>query len=176
MSYLRPDAMAFLNRWREVLVGLGVAVVGALILSRGGLFYGALGVVIVGLGLSLALSAWRRMRFVRDASAPGAVDVDEGAIAYFGPQTGGAVALSELSKVEAIQVGRHLCWRLRQSDGQALLIPMAATGAEVLFDSFISLPGASAEAFLAAQNTPAPEPRTIWRRGPADDPLYLPRG
>ena len=64
-------------------------------------------------------------------------------------------------------------WRLKQTDGQALLIPVDAEGAEKLFDVFASLPGMdTAELVLAlhpsapqqANLTLAAETRVIWRK------------
>ena len=69
--------------------------------------------------------------------------------------------------------GRRL-WRLKQSDGQALLIPVDAKGAERLFDAFANLPGMDSAALVAALEpdalpsgmalTLAAQTRVIWRR------------
>jgi hypothetical protein len=45
--------------------------------------------------------------------------------------------------------GRRL-WRLKQGDGQVLLVPVDAAGAEALFDVFAALPGLDMRALLAA--------------------------
>ncbi|EKD59716.1 MAG: hypothetical protein ACD_54C01179G0003, partial [uncultured bacterium] len=66
--------------------------------------------------------------------------------------------------------------RLKQRDGQAILIPVDATGAERLFDAFASLPGMKTSDLVAAlqpadatgqtlpQAANLPEMRLIWRR------------
>jgi len=76
--------------------------------------------------------------------------------------------------------GRRL-WRLRQNDGQTLLIPVEAVGGEALFDAFSGLPGLDTQALVAALNgqvgkssaasvravpglASQPDSRVIWRR------------
>ena len=178
MSFVRPEIVAGLTRWREPLLALGFAALGVWLALRGGAFYGTLGSLAVGVGLGLALSAWRRMRFAGDGRAldPGVVQIDEGAIAYFGPETGGVVALSDLVLVEAAALDGVRLWRLRQEDGRTVAIPMAAKGAERLFDVFGALPGARIEVFLAARDGAPPRaPRTLWRRASAQRDPALPK-
>jgi hypothetical protein len=55
-------------------------------------------------------------------------------------------------------------WRLKQGDGQALLIPAQAAGAEALFDAFASLPGMDSQSLVAAAGGRAGD-GVIWRRG-----------
>lgn len=164
MSLIRSGARNFLQRWREVAFALASALFGAWVALRGGWFYGTVGLLVTAFALGLALSAWRRLRFARAADAPGIVELDEGAIAYFGPETGGVVALSELSAVFAVVESSGLVWRLHQNDGRSLSIPAAARGAEQLFDVFGALPGASTEVFLSAMRNPPDGERRLWQR------------
>ena len=63
---------------------------------------------------------------------------------------------------------------MKQADGQALLIPVDATGADKLFDAFASLPGMNTLALVAALDAKpstgstalslAAETKTIWYR------------
>ena len=176
MSFLRPEALAVLLRWREVALALAGAAFGLWVATRGGWFYAVLGAALLAFALGLALSAWRRMRFARAGDAPGVVQIDEGAIAYFGPETGGLVALSELTEIAALPGPGGLRWRLAQADGRQLEIPAAARGAERLFDVFAALPGARPGAFLDAVERPPAGPRRLWRRAdaPAEPPLPRP--
>ena len=175
MAFLRPEALAFLARWREVGIALAAAAFGLWVATRGGYFYAVLGGAVVAFALGLALAAWRRLRFARAPGAPGVVTVDEGAIAYFGPETGGIVALSELAEVQAVATPDGLAWRLLQTDGGAVTIPAAARGADQLFDVFSALPGASARPFLDALDHPPGGVQRLWRRpGGAAEPR-LPR-
>ena len=54
---------------------------------------------------------------------------------------------------------------IEAEDGQILVVPRAASGAEALFDAFTRLPGLEMEQLLRilAQD-PAAQARTIWRR------------
>jgi len=175
VSFVRPEAMALLLRWREVALALAGAAFGLWVATRGGWFYAVLGAALLAFALGLALSAWRRMRFAQEDVAPGLVEVDEGAIAYFGPETGGVVALSELTEIAAVPGPGGLHWRLAQADGRRLDIPAAARGADRLFDVFAALPGARARAFLEAVEHPPAGPLRLWRRADARFEPPLPR-
>lgn len=171
---IRPEVQAKLGRWREVIyaalmitAGLWIAHLGGLILIPGGL-------ALAALGLGWAVTALRRLRFSREVGAPGIVEVDEGQVGYLAPSAGGFVALADLVELRLLGLRGRWLWRLKQADGQALLIPVDAAGAERLYDAFASLPGidmgAAAAALDAAPGgdgtalTLAQESRLIWRR------------
>ena len=128
----------------------GVAAFGLWLVWLGGLLLVPLGLAALALGVGLAVTQWRRARFARAGGAPGVVEVTEGEVRYFGPDAGGAVALPDLVEIRLIVLGGRRCWRLRTQDGQALLIPLGALGAERLFDSFAALPGMRTGALVAA--------------------------
>lgn len=162
---IRPEVQATLLRWREVLIALALAGFGLWILSWGGLFYRALGGIVGGLGLGLALSAWRRLRFSQSGTGAGMVEVDEGQVSYFGPQTGGIVGLPDLTRIEMIPMGSARAWRLVPREGAPLTIPTDAQGAEALFDVIVALPGARPQNFLAALSGAAPTAtQVLWHR------------
>jgi hypothetical protein len=164
VSFVRPEIAATLRRWREVLVALAAALVGLWIASLGGLVTLSIGGIVVVAALALALLAWRRMRFRFDVAAPGVVEIDESRISYMGPIMGGSVSLAELVEIDVIDVaGSRRCWRLHQQDGQALLIPLAAAGAEALYDHFATLPGADPQAFFEALDGDVTRARMVWR-------------
>lgn len=179
MSLIRPEVQQGLWRAREVIAaGAGLAV-GLWLMAQGGYLLIPLGGVLAALSLMLGLLAWRRLRFAKAGDGPGIVTVDEGQIAFFGPDTGGFVALRELAELRLVTLRGMAHWRLRQTDGQTLLIPVAAQGAAALFDAFASLPGLDSGALVAAlEARPAPPPGNglpvvadlapgvlIWRRG-----------
>lgn len=164
MSLVRPEARATLWRWREALVGAAVLGLG-LWWGLGGTgllpwIGGAVGVA----GAALVLAGVQRARFRPGSGGPGVVQVDEGRIAYFGPLTGGAVALSELGAVAFDPTGRPGHWVLSQPGQPDLHVPLNAEGAEALFDAFAALPGFQTERMLAAMARRGPQPLPIWRR------------
>jgi len=175
MSFIRPEARAALLRWREVALGVAAAAFGLWVVTRGGWFYGVLGVLIVGFAAGLTLTAWRRMRFRAHGTAPGIVQYDEGAVAYFGPETGGVVALSEVTEIAAVATPQGLVWRISQAQGPRVDIPVGAAGADGLFDTFAALPGARPSAFLDAVEHPPEGSRRIWRRAGPTPEARLPR-
>ena len=175
MSLIRPEARAALWRLREVFAAMGLAAVGLWLAGLGGYVLLPVGAVVVVLAAGFGLLAWRRLRFAQAGEAPGVVELDEGQISYFGPNGGGAVALRELVELRLITMRGRRLWRLRQQDGQALLIPVEAMGAERLFDAFASLPGMDTGVLVAAVDPAlaggpvgrglavASDSRVIWR-------------
>ncbi len=162
MSFVRPEARILLNRWSEMALALSVVLAGLWLIRMGGYFLGPVGVALCALGGAWALLALRRIRFQRPVSAPGVVEVDEGQVGYLGPTFGGYVSLRELVEVRMIRLHGQPHWRLKQADGQTLLIPASATGADGLFDAFASLPGASTAAFAAAVDLRG-DAQIVWR-------------
>lgn len=172
MPMIRPAARAALSRWSEVILAGAIGVFGLWLLWLGGLILSPLGLGVVTLAGLLALTGWRRLRFRQAVAAPGVVEVVEGQVSYLGPETGGFVSLTELAELRLITLRGRRLWRLKQADGQALLIPVDATGAEELFDAFASLPGMDMAALLAAL-TPA-EPAAGGALVPAGTALMRP--
>ncbi|NUB44275.1 hypothetical protein GEU84_007765 [Fertoebacter nigrum] len=156
MTVLRPEALATLHRWREVIAAAVVAVLGLWLASQGGLLLIPLGLALAALAAFYGLLALRRMRFAQSTTAPGLVEVDEGQIGYMGPSFGGFVALPDLAELRLLTLHGQRMWRLKQQDGQVLLIPVAAAGAERLFDAFATLPGMDTQALVAALSPAAP--------------------
>lgn len=163
MSFLRPEAAAFVARWSEVSAALAVGLAGVWLIGLGGYLLTPLGVAIALLALGWGLLTLRRIRFQRPVSAPGVVEVDEGQIGYLGPTFGGYVSLRELTEIRMIRLYGENHWRLKQTDGQVLLVPVAAAGAGALFDAFSTLPGMDTAALAAAPDAPS-DTLTVWRR------------
>ena len=176
---IRPELIAQIRRADEVLWSAAIAVGGAWLVWMGGYLLVPVGFGVVLLGACLGVMAYRRMRFAQDIDAPGVVEVDEGQIGYLGPTIGGYVSLPELAELRLITMRGRRLWRLRQTDGQTILIPVDAAGADRLFDAFASLPGMDTSVLVAAlgrrdarpsdQTLPqsaaiGPEMRVIWRR------------
>ena len=178
MSVIRSEVTMALSRWREVIAA-GVLALGGLWISwLGGYLLLPVGGAVVALAAALGIAAFRRMRFAQEVLAPGWVEVDEGQVGYLGPAFGGYVALPDLVEIRLLSMRGRRLWRLKQADGQVLLIPVDAAGAERLFDAFASLPGLGSAALLAAlsptatgsgQTLPAPDAttRVVWRRAGA---------
>jgi len=152
---IRPELAAALHRWREPLIAACVVLAGLWVATRGGWLLGPIGLILAALGAGLGLSAFRRVRFARKVGAPGIVELDEGQVAYMGPASGGFLSLRELAEIRLIAVQGQRHWRLKQADGQALIIPVDAAGADALYDAFAALPGVDMGRFLAAMEADA---------------------
>ncbi len=161
---IRPEAKAQLMRWREVLAGVAAVALGAWWLGGGSKLLLLPAAVLLVAGAALIWVGVQRARFRGEGQGPGSVDVDEGQITYFGPLTGGAVALRELNRVTLDPSLHPAHWRLSQDSAPELMIPVNADGAERLFDAFATLPGLRMEQALAALKTKEKHPIVIWRR------------
>ncbi len=164
MSFIRPEAAAGLNRWREALYGGAVLLIGLFWLfgSRGLLHL--LGYPVAILALVLIWVGIQRARFRSASDGAGAVQVDEGQITYFGPMTGGATALADLERLTLVRNLKPAHWRLDAPQHDSLLIPVNAAGSEALFDAFATLQGLQTERMLAELNGPGDQPVVIWER------------
>ncbi|MCX8509110.1 MAG: hypothetical protein ORN49_09580 [Rhodobacteraceae bacterium] len=162
MSFLRPEARAALRRWSEPALAFAITLGGLWLIRLGGYLLGPLGGALGLIGAGWTLLALRRARFERPVAAPGMVELDEGQVGYLGPSFGGYVSLRELVEVRMIRLQGRPHWRLKQADGQVLLIPAAASGAAALFDAFASLPGSDTAAFTAALDLRV-DAQTVWR-------------
>lgn len=163
MTFIRPEVIAQIHRWREVIASAALVGAALWIGTRGGPLLAAIGLLLGAGALGLGRLAWQRLRFARTPDGPGIVEIDEGQIGWYGPGIGGYVALDDLSLVGLITVAKLRVWRLAQTDGQVLLIPTHAQGADALFDALSSLPGMTPGALLAALDSTADTP-AIWRR------------
>ncbi|MGD9294261.1 MAG: hypothetical protein PVI41_05195, partial [Roseobacter sp.] len=106
----------------------------------------------------------QRARFRASGQGPGVIQVDEGQITYFGPLTGGTVALEDVTRITLDPSQYPFHWRLEQSGGQELFVPVNAEGADLLYDAFATLPGFRMENALAALKTSEKHPILIWQR------------
>lgn len=165
---IRPDLRAWAVRRSEVLVAGAILLAGLWLALRGGWFFAALGGLVLLVGLSLLLGAIRRMPFRRGIAAPGMVEVDEGAIRYYGAAVlGGEIALRDLVEIRLLRLKGQGHWRLRSANGEALLVPVDAAGSEALAHAFTALPGldmGAVSAALAHVADQADAVRTVWRR------------
>lgn len=163
MSFIRPELAESLRRWREVIAA-GLAALGGLWLAaKGGYVLLPAGAVVVVIASGWGITALRRQRFRQPVADPGVVDLDEGQIGYFGPTFGGFVPTADLSEIRLIETMGRRHWRLKTRDGQVLLIPVAASGAERLFDAFSILPGIDMAALSLAVSAPV-SIAPVWSR------------
>jgi hypothetical protein len=161
---IRPEAKAQLWRWREVLAGVGAASLGAWWIAGGSALLLLPGIALGLAGAALIWIGVQRARFRSEGQGPGTVEVDEGSVTYFGPLTGGTVALRELDQI-AFDPSQHPPhWRLFQSGTTELLIPVNASGADALFDAFATLPDFRMEQALNALKAQDKHRIVIWRR------------
>lgn len=167
MSFIRPDAQAALWRWREVLTGAGAILLGLWLALGPGLLMGWLGLALVLGGAALAIAGWQRGRFRGASGGLGHVEISEGRITYFGPLTGGAADLGDIDELRLVRRSMPMHWQI-VAGAETLWIPVNASGADALFDAFVTLPGFATERMLAALNaTESRQDTLLWQRRPA---------
>lgn len=161
MSFVRPEVAEALGRWREALIGVAL-ILGALLLlqdSYGGRFW--IGILVALLGAGLLISGVPRARARGLGGGAGVIEVDERRITYFGPLSGGAMALEDVVRIAA-DPGRR--WVLTSSEHELMTIPMDAEGSEALFDAFAALPGLPASRIAQTMQKDVPSRRVIWEK------------
>ena len=141
-------------------------VLGAYMIAGPAGLVGMVGWAVAAAGLALLIVGVQRVRFRRSGQGPGTVQVDEGQIVYFGPLSGGAVALPELMQLIYDPTAKPAHWELHSAGQPVLQIPVNADGAEKLFDVFASLPGLRTQRMLSTIHTNTDHPVVIWQRHP----------
>lgn len=163
---IRPEAAAALLRWREVLVGVLVVLLG---LYWAVLKFGLLqwtGVAVTLAGLALVYSGVQRLRFLHGGGGAGIVQVVEGRITYFGPLTGGVVDMDALEQLAIDHSAKPAHWLLYQPGQPPIAIPVDAEGSERLFDIFAALPGMRTEYLLRRLRPGGDHVDVVWRAAP----------
>ncbi|WP_299412763.1 hypothetical protein [uncultured Sulfitobacter sp.] len=166
MNFFRPEAKAALWRWREVVLAVGLAALGLWWIIGPGRLLAIPGWAFVIGAAALTVIGVQRARFRGKDDGVGAVQVDEGQIAYFGPLTGGVVSLTALERLSLDATSQPPHWRLDAPEQAAVLIPVNAAGADALFDAFATLPGLRTERMLAELGTRRAHAVVIWERTP----------
>ncbi|WP_410218155.1 hypothetical protein [Paracoccus sp. (in: a-proteobacteria)] len=165
---IRPDLRRRLGENAELIVFSVLAGLGLWVAFRGGWFFALVGGLMMVVAVPLAIGALRRSPFRRPVTAPGVVEIVEGAIRYYGAtELGGEIALRDLTEIRLLRLEGRAHWRLRSQAGEALLVPCDAAGAAALADAFTALPGLDMGAVSAALAQVAHQRdaiRTVWRR------------
>ncbi|MEC7764146.1 MAG: hypothetical protein VX874_19750 [Pseudomonadota bacterium] len=165
MSFLRPEALNGLARWREALIGGAVLLAGLRWAIFGVALMTWVGVVLTLVGALLVWSGVQRARFRTGSGGLGVVEVDERQIAYLAPVGGGIASLDALTQVSVVASrAGGAYWRFDMGT-ERLSVPSTAEGARALFDVLTALPGAKMEVAIRALNTPPETPVVVWRKG-----------
>ena len=161
-GFIRPEAVAFVRRWREALISVVIAFFGLWVGISPGPVVAVLGYVIAAIGAVLLFLALRRIRFSRAGDGPGIVTLDEGRIAYLGPYYGGTLAIQDMSRLALRRADDgKFYWVLAHPEG-VLVVPTNAAGADVLFDAFTTLPNLNMAYLLRSLDAKTPGTITLW--------------
>ncbi|TYB82049.1 hypothetical protein [Maritimibacter fusiformis] len=164
MSFIRPEAIAGLKRWRGVIAAGFVLALGLWwgLTSLGLIRW--IGWVLAIFGGAAVWTGIQRARFRGGHGGVGVVAVDERQIAYLAPVGGGFASIEALTEVAIAPDRSGLpVWRFR-SGMELLTIPAAAEGTEALFDALTALPGVDIEAAIRASRTRPDRTVVIWSK------------
>lgn len=164
-DFIRPEIRAGILRWRECLVAFGLLILAFWFWRAGGLLAYLAPLVALG-ACALGWLGLQRARFRKSGEGAGVVQVVEGQISYFGPETGGAVAVNDLQRLILDNTATPPHWRLSQRGLPELAIPVDARGSDALFDAFSHLPGLRTERMLTEMQRQNPQAVVIWERTP----------
>jgi len=173
LAVIRAAARGWLARWRDALIGAGLAAGGVALFGRAALSGAPVPLVLLALSLAfgvwLARDGWLRARLEGDTrlggGGPGVASVREGEIDYFGPFSGGVVDLDALESVVLSVRPGGAVWLLRAPGAAALAIPATAEGADALLDAFAALPGFDRARVARALDAAIGADVIVWRRG-----------
>jgi len=161
---IRPELQQSLTKYRDVLIGLGLAIFGAWWSATANGVVAFLGYIAIALGIVLMIGAWQRLRFQAEGRGPGVVKIVERQLAYFGPLEGGTMEMDDLTRLELDGLSFPAHWVLSSSYGKVLRFPVNADGSEALFDLFSSLPGIKTEAMLSVLERTPDSRVVIWEQ------------
>ena len=162
--FFRPGVTVWLRRWGETLAAGGLGALGLWWFATAGPLLSWAGGAVALIGAAATFAAFQRARFRPRGGGVGVVQLDEGRLTYFGPLSGGSVAVDDIETVALDPRHRPAHWILRDAETE-LLIPVDAEGAGALFDVFAQLPGLELRTVLTASARPPHAPTTLWRRG-----------
>ncbi|WP_136439743.1 hypothetical protein [Pacificoceanicola onchidii] len=167
---IRPEAAQALSRFREILIGLAVLLLGLYwaFFTGGGLLHW-IGYAVAVLGIVLIATGLQRLRFPSGKGGPGVVEVTERQITYLAAQDGGTVSIDELSRIDMLNtddgpLASDVFWVFTETSGARLVIPTDAENSRALFDAVNVLEGVDWAAVTASAADTTPQVRTIWRK------------
>lgn len=164
-DFIRPEAKATLWRFRDVIVAVAVGALGLWLIWRGFGVVQWLGYAVVLVGAVLLVTGLQRARFRQGDDGPGVVQITERRIAYFGPLNGGVVNLEEVSMLGYDPTSHPSpTWILTGPEDRQIAVPINASGAEALFDTFVLLPGIRTDQLLKTLENPPERQIVIWSR------------
>ena len=161
--FLRPETRAWLRRWGETLGTAAFAALGLWWFATAGDVLAWVGGAVALGGGAASLAAFQRARFRSRGGGVGVLQLDEGRLTYYGPLTGGTIAVREIAAVAIDPRHRPAHW-VMSGEGAELLVPIDAEGADVLLDVFAQLPGLDLQTVMAASRRPLRQPATLWWR------------
>jgi hypothetical protein len=166
MSFVRTELAARLRPWREALVWAAGSAAGAWLAwqgwATGAILLLLFGLLLVAVSVSLLVTELRRRRLRGQEPAEGMVVVEEARIGYFGPRGGGFIDLDALARVEIMTDGSKPAWRLEESGGASLRIPVGARGAEDVYDALAPFARLDEEALHTALATRRSGRFPVW--------------
>lgn len=180
MSFIRPEARAAIWRWRDVLAGTPVLILGLYWAFGTGGILSWIGYAVTVLGGVMLFTGLQRGRFLGGLGrkSTGLIELDERQLTYFGVGEGvivplGAVARIEIETNDRGPIEDDAFWRFTLADYSVSRIPAAAVGSDKLFDALAAFPGADYEKVIAAAGCTENTRFLIWEKAAFGKPRVL---
>ena len=164
MSFIRPEAIGSLNKYRGFILASFIVTMGIFIIS---ISFGAtriMGVFSLVLGGLIGHDAYRRFKFPSGKGGAGLVDVDERCVSYLSAEGGMSISMDTLDRIEVHRNAKgRINWVFYGPEG-ILSVPGDAEGTSKLFDALVALPGVNYTQAEAATHGKGPDLFLIWQR------------
>lgn len=164
MSFIRPEVIGSLNKYRGFIIASLIVAVGILIIS---ISYGAtriVGIFFLVLGGLFGHDAYCRFKFPSGKGGAGLVDVDERCVSYLSAEGGMSISMDTLDRIEVHRNTKgRISWVFYGPEGM-LSVPGDAEGSNKLFDALVALPGVNYAQAEAVTHGKGPDLFLIWQR------------
>ena len=164
MSFIRPEALRSLRKYRGFIFAGMVLIAGLLIVLSSFGTTRLMGGVIAVMGALIGHDAYRRFKFPVGHGGAGVVEVDERQVSYFTAGKGHSISLDSLERIELHRnMHGRTTWVFFGPEGM-LSVPGDAEGTGNLFDALVALPGVNYAQAEAASQGRGPDLFLIWQR------------
>jgi len=164
MSFIRPEAISSLRKYRGFILAGLIVMAGLFIVFTS---YGTTriaGCIFLVVGGLVGHDAYRRFKFPAGEGGAGVVDVDERRVSYLSAEGGMSISMDTLERIELHRNAKgRITWVFYGPEG-LLYVPGDAEGTDKLFDALVALPGVNYTQAQAATEGKGPDLFLIWQR------------
>lgn len=169
MSFVRPEVLAGLKRWRGVIEAAVFLVPGLwMMLVMFGLLR-FIGAAVFLFGVALLIPGLRRARFNPKAGDRGVLEVNERQVTWFTADGGDVFSLEDVVRIEIETNDRgpfedDMLWYFTLSDGRRPEVIGAAAEGDTIFDLLATFDNVNFENVIKASSSTICDRFLIWQK------------